>query len=264
MATTPFMKFYPGDYLADTQHLTTEQHGAYMLILMAMWTNDGWVPSDRKKLARIARVSTRRWHLIADDVMALLSIEGDRVTQLRLLSDLQKCDPKTEKRNAKNEIRYASKSLKNNEPTPAPRARDQKLEARSQSRVLTHSTAREDDLDFAKEQHRAQQVDWEPECERFLSDYPSNGRPVAVRRVRSAFQTAVIAGADPAKIANAAARYARSFSGKPDDERRYIKDAHNFISDGIWESDFAEGDAGFVSDPELVAHWEKTFGEGTH
>ena len=119
MTKHPFMQFYPGDYLADTQHLTTEQHGAYLLILMAMWTNGGFLPNDDKKLSRIARVTARRWHLVKDEIIELLTVDGDQITQLRLKREHQKAVSKSEKRSACGKLGGRPKLLINNDPPKA-------------------------------------------------------------------------------------------------------------------------------------------------
>ena len=60
MSGPQFMPFYVGDYLRDTQHLTAEQHGAYLLLLMACWTL-GALPDNERELARIAKLSIIKW-----------------------------------------------------------------------------------------------------------------------------------------------------------------------------------------------------------
>ena len=116
MTNTPFMQLYIADYLADTQHLTTEQNGAYLLLLMTMWRSGGSLPNDEKKLARIARVSLKRWHMIADEVMEFFDVDGDVITQKRLVEELQKAVSKSEKRKTSGRLGGEAKSLKNNKP----------------------------------------------------------------------------------------------------------------------------------------------------
>lgn len=54
--TTAYMPLWVGDYLADTSHLTTQEHGTYLLLIMHYWRN-GPLPTDKRKLCRITKQS---------------------------------------------------------------------------------------------------------------------------------------------------------------------------------------------------------------
>ncbi|MBS0959799.1 YdaU family protein [Acetobacter thailandicus] len=58
--TKTWMPVYIGDYLADTMRLSTQQHGAYFLIMMEYW-RQGPLPDDMDELASIVRADRKTW-----------------------------------------------------------------------------------------------------------------------------------------------------------------------------------------------------------
>lgn len=70
-----WMPLYIGDYLADTSRLTTEGHGAYILLIMDYWRN-GAPPDDDEVLASIARLPLPRWRKLRPSIECLFKPEG--------------------------------------------------------------------------------------------------------------------------------------------------------------------------------------------
>ena len=59
MAALPYIQLYVADYLADTAHLTTEEHGAYLLLLFNYWQTGK--PLREERLAAVSRLPNDRW-----------------------------------------------------------------------------------------------------------------------------------------------------------------------------------------------------------
>lgn len=87
MAEFPALPLWTDAYLSDTRHLSCEQHGAYLLLLMEAWRRPSCsLPNDDEVLARLACLNLARWMEIRDVVMAFWKYDGRRKEwhQLRL------------------------------------------------------------------------------------------------------------------------------------------------------------------------------------
>ncbi len=94
MSKRPWMPLYVGDYLAKTAHLTAEQHGAYLLLLMHYWTH-GFLPEDQNQLMAIARLPLSQW---AGNCQILAQFFDNRWRNKRMERELAKVKNLSEKR----------------------------------------------------------------------------------------------------------------------------------------------------------------------
>lgn len=80
------MPIWTDALIGDTTHLSAEEFGAYLLILIATWRNNGVpFPDDDERLARICRISKARWgHKMRPALAAFFDLSGGSWRQKRL------------------------------------------------------------------------------------------------------------------------------------------------------------------------------------
>jgi uncharacterized protein YdaU (DUF1376 family) len=95
MAALPYMPLYVADYLADAAHLTTLQHGAYLLLIMNYWQRGAPLPNDDAKLARIAGMELRSWKRIRAELQPFFACVDGAWMHSRIDAELAKVEAKS-------------------------------------------------------------------------------------------------------------------------------------------------------------------------
>jgi uncharacterized protein YdaU (DUF1376 family) len=112
MSRFPYLPMYVGDYLKKTRHLTTEQHGAYLLILFDLWEHGGSIPFDHNLLARVANITPKRWGRIWDALEGYFTVSDGKLSHERLNQEIQKCLQISQKRKHAGKLGGEARSLK--------------------------------------------------------------------------------------------------------------------------------------------------------
>lgn len=114
--TDSWMPLYIAAYQVDTTHLTTEQHGAYLLLLMHAWIK-GFLPDDDRALASICKMTVQKFRTIAPVIRAFLMPVGEgRLSQKRLEEERQRASKNIEQKSNAARAKHAKqKEAKYNE-----------------------------------------------------------------------------------------------------------------------------------------------------
>ncbi|ENH2854720.1 DUF1376 domain-containing protein [Escherichia coli] len=98
MAALPYMQLYIADYLANTMHLSAEEHGAYLLLMFNYWQTGKPIPKNR--LAKIARLTNERWADVEPSLQEFFCDNGEEWVHLRIEEDLASVREKLTKKSA--------------------------------------------------------------------------------------------------------------------------------------------------------------------
>lgn len=115
MSLAPSMPMYWDAYLADTTHLSTEEHGAYLLLLAAMWRRNGSVPDDDRDNARIVGLTPAKWRAVKARLSGLLTFADGTITQKNLQKIWKNTQEKIEANRLNGAKGGASRHKKNND-----------------------------------------------------------------------------------------------------------------------------------------------------
>ena len=111
-----WMPLYVADYLSATSRLTTEQHGAYLLLLMDYWKS-GPPPDDDGVLAQITRLSPAAWSNARTMLQAFFQVQSGQWSHHRVDEELAKANHNKEVNSKRGKAGAAARYSKKDAPT---------------------------------------------------------------------------------------------------------------------------------------------------
>lgn len=99
-SASAWMPLYVGDYLKDTGRLTTEQHGAYLLIIMDYWVN-GPPPNDDAILQQITKTDKAAWRRVKPAIIRMFQVTDGSWHHKRVDAEISAAAEHSERRSSK-------------------------------------------------------------------------------------------------------------------------------------------------------------------
>lgn len=187
MAEFPAFQLWTDAYLADTTELTTIEHGAYLLLLIAMWRAGGSLPNNDDRLARFCRLTPQKWQSVKPVIMEFMTIDGDQITQGRLQDEIEKARERSRKASTSARAKYR----KTNKTPPANATPKHSSEPATTTITINTSSS-------LRSEERVEQESWWLE---FWDVFPNKvGKPAAgkafVKAIKRVDRETMMAGLD--------------------------------------------------------------------
>lgn len=113
MAEFPALPLFTDAYLGDTTHLSTFEHGAYLLLLIVSWRSPGCcLPDDDALLSRYTRMTRDKWRKIRPILEPFFHIRDGFWHQARLQDELQHLQSRRDQQSEAGKASAAAKLLK--------------------------------------------------------------------------------------------------------------------------------------------------------
>jgi uncharacterized protein YdaU (DUF1376 family) len=144
---TAWMPLYVGDYLRDTGHLSTHQHGAYLLLIMYYWSTGKALPDDDLRLSNITRIPPHLWKRVRPTLSAFFKVENGHWHHERIERELSAAFDRKDAATAR--AKHAAATRWRDAPS-MPQA-IAKHSNHSHSHIKTHESSSESLTDAARE-----------------------------------------------------------------------------------------------------------------
>lgn len=124
----PYMPVYIGDFLTDTMDLTPDQMGAYWLLCMAYWQNQGALPSEINYLLRASRMQ-KRIKSLQGILDRYFEVHGDLLIHHRIEKELNRARTAYAQRAQGARTANGKRGAVRTQPEPEPEPYKKKKEA---------------------------------------------------------------------------------------------------------------------------------------
>lgn len=223
MAALPYMQLYVADYLADTAHLTTLEHGAYLMLMFNYWQRgESFKANDErslnKRLATVARLSVSEWDEVKGALSEFFDVTDTEWSQARIERDLAAVNAKSTK------AKQAGKA-----------SAERRLNERSTNveQTLNHTDTDTDTDTEAKEKALVPSADdtsaYSAEFEAFWTEYPKREGSNSKKTAFKAWNARLRSGVKAEDLILAAKRYAAQQFAAGNLGTPYVKQAATFL-----------------------------------